>query len=50
MDEAVHCDRLLLLREGDILAAASPDELLQRTGASDLENAFLKLIEEGGPE
>ena len=34
MDEAVHCDRLLLMREGDILAASSPDELLQRTGAA----------------
>lgn len=47
MDEAVHCDRLLLMREGDILAASSPGELLERTGASDMEQAFLKLIEEG---
>jgi ABC-2 type transport system ATP-binding protein len=47
MDEAVNCDRLLLMRGGDILAASSPDELLERTGAEDLERAFLKLIEEG---
>jgi ABC-2 type transport system ATP-binding protein len=47
MDEAVHCDRLLLMREGDILAASSPGELLERTGAADMEQAFLKLIEEG---
>jgi ABC-2 type transport system ATP-binding protein len=47
MDEAVHCDRLLLMREGDILAAASPQELLERTGAADLEAAFLRLIEQG---
>jgi ABC-2 type transport system ATP-binding protein len=46
MDEAIHCDRLLLMREGDILAASSPTELLRRTGAKDLEAAFLKLIEE----
>jgi ABC-2 type transport system ATP-binding protein len=46
MDEATHCDRLLLMREGDILAAASPSELLERTGADDLERAFLQLIEE----
>jgi ABC-2 type transport system ATP-binding protein len=48
MDEAVHCDRLLLMRDGGILAAASPDELLARTGAGDLEEAFLRLIQEGG--
>jgi ABC-2 type transport system ATP-binding protein len=46
MDEAVSCDRLILMREGDLLAAASPNELLERTGAKDLERAFLKLIEE----
>jgi len=47
MDEATHCDRLLLMREGDILAASSPQELLDRTGADDMEGAFLKLIEQG---
>lgn len=48
MDEAVHCDRLLLMRDGGILASASPDELLARTGAGDLEEAFLRLIQRGG--
>ncbi|MEO8092553.1 MAG: ABC transporter ATP-binding protein [bacterium] len=48
MDEAIHCDRLLLMRDGDILASASPSELLERTGARDLEQAFLRLIQEGG--
>ena len=47
MDEAVHCDRLLLMREGDILAASAPQALLDRTGAADMEQAFLQLIEEG---
>jgi ABC-2 type transport system ATP-binding protein len=47
MDEAVHCDRLLLMRDGGILASATPDELLARTGARDLEEAFLRLIQEG---
>jgi ABC-2 type transport system ATP-binding protein len=47
MDEASHCDRLLLMRSGDILAAASPAELLRRTGARDMEGAFLRLIDEG---
>jgi ABC-2 type transport system ATP-binding protein len=46
MDEAVSCDQLILMREGDLLAAASPQELLERTGAEDMERAFLKLIEE----
>ncbi len=47
MDEAMHCQHLLLMREGDILAASSPDELLERTGAEDMERAFLRLIEQG---
>jgi ABC-2 type transport system ATP-binding protein len=45
MDEATRCDRLLLLREGRLLADDSPDGLLARTGASDAERAFLSLIE-----
>jgi len=47
MDEAMHCQELLLMREGDVLAAASPRELLDRTGAPDMETAFLRLIEQG---
>jgi ABC-2 type transport system ATP-binding protein len=44
MDEATRCDRLLLLREGRLLADDSPDGLLARTGAPDAERAFLALI------
>jgi ABC-2 type transport system ATP-binding protein len=44
MDEASRCERLLLMREGRILADDSPEALLQRTGASDLERAFLRLV------
>ena len=47
MDEAARCDRLLLLREGLILADLSPAELLRRTGATDLDEAFLRLVEGG---
>ena len=32
MDEAAECDDLLLMREGAILAATTPDELRARTG------------------
>jgi ABC-2 type transport system ATP-binding protein len=46
MDEAVNCDRLVLMREGRLLAIAPPAEVLERTGAEDLTAAFLKLIQE----
>jgi ABC-2 type transport system ATP-binding protein len=46
MDEADRCHALLLLREGRLLAQAAPDELRARTGANDLEEAFLRLVEE----
>jgi ABC-2 type transport system ATP-binding protein len=45
MDEASRCDELVLLRNGTVVAAATPDELLARTGARDLEAAFLALAE-----
>jgi ABC-2 type transport system ATP-binding protein len=45
MDEADRCDRLLLMRDGSILATATPQELRDDTGAQDLDGAFLKLIE-----
>ena len=45
MDEAGRCDRLLLMREGALLADEAPDVLLARTGADDLEQAFLRLVQ-----
>jgi ABC-2 type transport system ATP-binding protein len=45
MDEAERCDSLLLLREGALLAALTPDELRARTGKQELEDAFLALAE-----
>lgn len=47
MDEAVRCDRLVLLRAGAVLADDSLSGLLQRTGAADVEDAFLRLVERG---
>src|SRR5690554_487789 len=44
MYEAARCDRLLLLREGELLADATLPELLERTGARDAEEAFLELV------
>ena len=46
MDEATRCDRLMLLREGRLLADDTPDGLLALTGAPDAERAFLTLIEQ----
>lgn len=43
MDEAARCDNLLFMREGRFLAEASPAEILEQTGAPDLESAFLAL-------
>jgi ABC-2 type transport system ATP-binding protein len=48
MDEADRCDELLLLREGRIVASGTPAALRARTGASDLSEAFLRVIEEQG--
>ncbi|OLF04870.1 multidrug ABC transporter ATP-binding protein [Actinophytocola xinjiangensis] len=46
MDEAARCGRLLLMREGRILADDTPDALRARTGTDDLEQAFLRLVRE----
>jgi ABC-2 type transport system ATP-binding protein len=45
MDEAARCDRLLLMREGALVADTTPDELRQRTGEQEMEAAFLRLVE-----
>jgi ABC-2 type transport system ATP-binding protein len=45
MDEATRCDRLVLLREGQVLADVTPEELLAQTGAADADAAFLALID-----
>ena len=45
MDEAARCDRLLLMREGRLVADTTPDELRERTGEQEMESAFLRLVE-----
>lgn len=45
MDEALRCDRLLLMRAGRVVADTTPDGLLADTGAIDPDAAFLALIE-----
>jgi ABC-2 type transport system ATP-binding protein len=45
MDEAVRCDRLLLMREGRMLADDTLAGVLAGTGAEDVEQAFLALVD-----
>ena len=44
MDEAGRCDRLLLIRDGLLIADDIPDAIRASAGTDDLEEAFLRLI------
>ncbi|RPE41814.1 ABC-2 type transport system ATP-binding protein [Streptomyces sp. Ag109_O5-1] len=46
MDEAERCHRLLLMRDGEILADDTPEALRTRTGSDTVEAAFLHLVDE----
>lgn len=50
MDEAARCDRILLLREGKIIANGTLEELLAQTGAVNIEDAFLRFCDAGEKE
>lgn len=50
MDEAERCHRLLLLRDGRLLADDTPDELRRSTGADTVEDAFLHLVDQDKAE
>lgn len=45
MDEADRCDTLLLLRDGTLIAQDTPAAIRARTGAEQLDEAFLRLVE-----
>jgi ABC-2 type transport system ATP-binding protein len=50
MDEAARCDRLLLMREGRIIADDTPARIRETTRTQDIESAFLALVDrEGSP-
>ena len=44
MDEASRCDRLLLIREGGLIADDTPAGVRAAAGTDDLDEAFLRLI------
>ncbi|MCW2640818.1 MAG: conserved ATP-binding transporter [Dactylosporangium sp.] len=44
MDEAGRCERLILIREGCIVADDTPAAVRAATGTDDLEEAFLRLV------
>ncbi|MET9677070.1 ABC transporter ATP-binding protein [Streptomyces sp. NPDC006482] len=45
MDEAERCHRLLLMREGEILAEDTPEALRRRNDTATVEEAFLRLVD-----
>jgi ABC-2 type transport system ATP-binding protein len=44
MNEATRCDRLLLIRAGEVIADGAPDHVMQEAGAADMDQAFLNLV------
>lgn len=44
MDEAARCDRILLIREGNIIADDTPALIRATAGADDLDEAFVRLV------
>ncbi|WP_370541781.1 ABC transporter ATP-binding protein [Alicyclobacillus sp. SO9] len=41
MDEAEKCDRLGMIRDGELIAAGSPEKMKQETNSASIEEAFL---------
>ena len=41
MDEAEHCDRLALIRDGSIIAEGTPEDIKKSSGENSIEGAFL---------
>jgi ABC-2 type transport system ATP-binding protein len=46
MDEAARCERLLMIRDGRLLADQTPAAIRSASGTWDLEEAFLRLIQD----
>lgn len=46
MNEAERCDRMSLMHAGKVLASGTPQELVERRGAANLEDAFIAWLQE----
>ncbi|HLR29488.1 MAG TPA: ribosome-associated ATPase/putative transporter RbbA [Paenalcaligenes sp.] len=46
MNEAEHCDRMSMMHAGVVLDTGTPQELVQKRGAQDLEEAFIGYLVE----
>jgi ABC-2 type transport system ATP-binding protein len=49
MEEAVQCDRVAMLHDGELLAEGTPAEVKARTGARTMDEAFLVLVRRHAP-
>lgn len=47
MDEAMNCDRIAMMRGGRTIALGTPSSIIEMTGTSTLESAFLELTKGG---
>ncbi|WP_458209088.1 ABC transporter ATP-binding protein [Haladaptatus sp. NG-SE-30] len=47
LGEARYCDRVLFLRDGQVLAFDAPESFLEATGTETLDDAFLALLDRG---
>ena len=46
MDEAEYCDKISLFYKGETIAIGTPQELKTKSGAKNMEEAFINLIKE----
>jgi ABC-2 type transport system ATP-binding protein len=46
LDEARRCGRILLLREGRLVADDSPGAIAERAGTEDMDEAFLRIVDQ----
>ncbi|HKX39912.1 MAG TPA: ATP-binding cassette domain-containing protein [Burkholderiaceae bacterium] len=46
MEEAEYCDRIVIQDAGALLAIGTPQEVRQRSGGADMEQAFIRIVEQ----
>ena len=50
LDEAEYCDRILIIHNGEIVAAGAPDELLRQRRKAGIEELFMDAIRDHGQD